>query len=81
MHAGADDLGRGGDAGSIASGNAGSRVACCVIGRAKDMPAPQNKPKPVDIAPETERIPGGFGGLEPMTPEVHLMLAKLKDDV
>jgi len=32
IHAGEDDLGRGGDAGSLASGNAGPRMACCVIG-------------------------------------------------
>ena len=28
---GVDDLGLGGDAGSLATGNAGSRVACCII--------------------------------------------------
>lgn len=38
VHAGQDDLGRGGDAGSEASGNAGARVACCVIGLAEDKP-------------------------------------------
>ncbi|XP_054750462.2 superoxide dismutase [Cu-Zn]-like [Lytechinus pictus] len=32
LHAGEDDLGTGGDAGSRATGNAGSRLACCVIG-------------------------------------------------
>jgi Cu-Zn family superoxide dismutase len=32
LHAGEDDLGLGGDAGSLANGNAGARVACCVIG-------------------------------------------------
>jgi len=32
LHAGADDLGQGGNAGSLASGNAGPRLACCVIG-------------------------------------------------
>lgn len=31
VHADADDLGLGGNAGSLASGNAGSRVACGVI--------------------------------------------------
>ncbi|XP_066911539.1 superoxide dismutase [Cu-Zn]-like [Clytia hemisphaerica] len=31
IHAGVDDLGRGGDAGSLATGNAGSRLACCII--------------------------------------------------
>uniref|UniRef100_A0A3G9CM21 Superoxide dismutase [Cu-Zn] n=1 Tax=Laqueus rubellus TaxID=93892 RepID=A0A3G9CM21_LAQRU len=34
IHAGKDDLGTGGDAGSRASGNAGARLACCVIGYA-----------------------------------------------
>lgn len=33
IHAGADDLGRGGDAGSRSTGNAGKRLACGVIGR------------------------------------------------
>ena len=32
VHAGEDDLGLGGDSGSRASGNAGARVACCIIG-------------------------------------------------
>ena len=32
LHAGEDDLGRGGDAGSLASGNSGARIACCTIG-------------------------------------------------
>ena len=31
VHADADDLGLGGDSGSLANGNAGSRVACCTI--------------------------------------------------
>ena len=31
IHAGVDDLGDGGDAGSLANGNAGPRVGCCVI--------------------------------------------------
>ena len=39
VHAGRDDLGLGGNAGSLASGNAGSRVACCVIGLS-DEPKP-----------------------------------------
>jgi len=34
IHAGQDDLGRGGDDGSLKTGNAGGRVACGVIGRA-----------------------------------------------
>ena len=32
VHAGADDLGQGGDAGSKATGNAGGRLACGIIG-------------------------------------------------
>lgn len=32
IHQGRDDLGRGGDAGSRLHGNAGPRLACCVIG-------------------------------------------------
>lgn len=31
LHAGTDDLGLGGNAGSLATGNAGARVACCII--------------------------------------------------
>ena len=31
LHAGQDDLGQGGDDGSLATGNAGSRVACCTL--------------------------------------------------
>uniref|UniRef100_A0A3B3RCU8 Superoxide dismutase [Cu-Zn] n=1 Tax=Paramormyrops kingsleyae TaxID=1676925 RepID=A0A3B3RCU8_9TELE len=32
LHAGEDDLGQGGDAGSLLHGNAGHRLACCIIG-------------------------------------------------
>lgn len=32
IHEKADDLGRGGDVGSLLNGNAGRRLACCVIG-------------------------------------------------
>lgn len=35
IHAGKDDYGRGGDAGSLKTGNAGGRLACCVIAVAK----------------------------------------------
>lgn len=31
IHAGRDDMGKGGDDGSLKTGNAGSRVACAVI--------------------------------------------------
>ena len=31
IHAGEDDLGLGGDTGSTTTGNAGSRVGCCLI--------------------------------------------------
>ncbi|CAG2188274.1 SOD1 [Mytilus edulis] len=31
IHAGVDDLGRGGDAGSLKTGNAGGRLGCCQI--------------------------------------------------
>ena len=31
LHAGRDDLGRGGDEGSAATGNAGGRIACCTL--------------------------------------------------
>lgn len=34
VHSGEDDLGKGGDAGSLKTGNAGSRVSCAVIARA-----------------------------------------------
>lgn len=32
VHEGEDDLGRGGDAGSLLHGNAGRRLGCCIIG-------------------------------------------------
>ena len=31
IHEGMDDLGQGGDSGSLATGNAGSRAGCCLI--------------------------------------------------
>merc|ERR1711874_529096 len=34
IHAGRDDMGKGGDEGSLKTGNAGGRVACAVIARA-----------------------------------------------
>ncbi|XP_077864012.1 uncharacterized protein LOC100367813 [Saccoglossus kowalevskii] len=33
VHEGEDDLGKGGDEGSRTTGNAGKRMACCVVGR------------------------------------------------
>uniref|UniRef100_A0ABM0MR21 Superoxide dismutase [Cu-Zn] n=1 Tax=Saccoglossus kowalevskii TaxID=10224 RepID=A0ABM0MR21_SACKO len=36
VHVGVDDLGRGGDEGSRTTGNAGPRLACCVIGHIPD---------------------------------------------
>ena len=35
VHAREDDLGQGGDEGSLKTGNAGGRVGCCVIGYKK----------------------------------------------
>ncbi|XP_059175299.1 superoxide dismutase [Cu-Zn]-like [Physella acuta] len=37
VHAKADDLGRGGNPASLLNGNAGSRLACCVIGLANPV--------------------------------------------
>ena len=31
IHEGEDDLGHGGDSGSLATGNAGARAGCCII--------------------------------------------------
>ncbi|KAL4640313.1 extracellular superoxide dismutase Cu-Zn [Arapaima gigas] len=36
VHEGEDDLGQGGDAGSLLHGNAGRRLACCIIGISSD---------------------------------------------
>ncbi|KAK3592037.1 hypothetical protein CHS0354_019292, partial [Potamilus streckersoni] len=35
LHAKTDDLGLGGDAGSLTTGNAGKRIACCIIQETK----------------------------------------------
>ncbi|XP_077157625.1 extracellular superoxide dismutase [Cu-Zn] [Paroedura picta] len=35
IHEGTDDMGKGGDSGSLQHGNAGKRLACCVIGYCK----------------------------------------------
>ncbi|VDP91548.1 unnamed protein product [Echinostoma caproni] len=35
IHEGTDDLGRGGDAGSLATGNSGGRITCAVVGLAR----------------------------------------------
>ena len=46
IHAKIDDLGRGGDAGSKASGNSGARIGCCTIGLTAS-PEPKYDDKPV----------------------------------
>ncbi|XP_076992629.1 extracellular superoxide dismutase [Cu-Zn] [Tamandua tetradactyla] len=38
VHAGEDDLGRGGNQASLENGNAGSRLACCVVGLSGPAP-------------------------------------------
>ncbi|XP_046946753.1 extracellular superoxide dismutase [Cu-Zn] [Lynx rufus] len=38
VHAGEDDLGRGGNAASVENGNAGPRLACCVVGVCGPLP-------------------------------------------
>jgi superoxide dismutase, Cu-Zn family len=38
IHQGIDDLGEGGDTESLKTGNAGARMACAIIGLAKDGP-------------------------------------------
>lgn len=38
VHEKMDDLGRGGDAGSLLHGNAGRRIACCIIGMSSPNP-------------------------------------------
>ncbi|XP_062069046.1 extracellular superoxide dismutase [Cu-Zn] [Lepus europaeus] len=38
VHAGEDDLGRGGNAASVENGNAGPRLACCVVGASGPAP-------------------------------------------
>ncbi|CAD7696903.1 unnamed protein product [Ostreobium quekettii] len=37
VHAGEDDLGRGGDEGSLVTGNAGARIGCCMIEKEEAM--------------------------------------------
>ena len=45
IHSKKDDLGKGGDAGSKASGNSGARIGCCTIGLAAG-PEPKYEAKP-----------------------------------
>jgi len=45
VHEGEDDLGTGGDKGSMTTGNAGSRLACCVI-EEEDEPSCSTSPTP-----------------------------------
>lgn len=45
IHEKKDDLGRGGNKGSLASGNAGARIGCCTIGLAAG-PKPKYVAKP-----------------------------------
>ena len=45
IHEKKDDLGRGGNKGSLASGNAGARIGCCTIGLAAG-PKPKYEAKP-----------------------------------
>jgi len=42
IHEGMDDLGRGGDEGSITTGNAGPRAACCIITEISQPTPPYN---------------------------------------
>lgn len=42
IHAGEDDLGLGGDAGSLTTGNAGGRLACCIITAVDNSALPAN---------------------------------------
>ena len=52
IHSKVDDLGKGGDAGSKASGNSGVRIGCCTVGLAAG-PEPEYKPAPKQAyAPE-----------------------------
>lgn len=53
VHGGEDDLGLGGNAGSLANGNAGPRVGCCVIGVAK---------QPEEEKPYPRGLGWGWGG-------------------
>ena len=45
VHADEDDLGKGTEEDSLTTGHAGKRIACALIGRAKDCPEPNKTRK------------------------------------
>lgn len=59
IHEKKDDLGRGGDKGSLASGNAGARIGCCTIGLAAG-PKPKYVAKPASYGYATSTPSYGY---------------------